>query len=191
MNRSFVPRHVMFALALTLGPGCGRDGFRNLKHAGSLAVEPAIAQVPQTELTEIRDGNGTLVGTESRVIGYQPMVVGFRLTADGKDVDERDFYQLAGDGAAAARIGERRDVGRDMQRAGLGLILAGTAAAIALPILAGVKVAPYAVGQWFLSVPIGLGLFMYGRNRIETYAFDGDAAFAALGQPRAEWLPER
>ena len=47
------------------------------------------------------------------------------------------------------------------------------------------------MGQWFLTFPVGLGLFMFGNRRIDHHALDGATAFKAIGQALAAWLPAR
>jgi hypothetical protein len=176
---------------IVLLASCATDHYAALAHRDSrpekLAVVPTVEQVPKTRVTEIRDANGATVGTAETIVGYRNVISGFSLERGGVDVDEQDFYELARDRDGLDAVARARAKGMWMNRTGLALIVAGTAAAIAVPIVVGREAAPYAVGQWFLSFPIGMGLALFGQRPFDHAVLPATRAFAAIGQPPADW----
>jgi hypothetical protein len=189
----------MLRLFLSLGvaisaiTGCATSHYAGLARgagaepATDLAVEPVTTQVPRTRVTEVRDSNGALVGTEETVLGYREVVSGFALKRGGAAIDEQDFYELARDRDGLDAVARARARGMAMNRTGLALIVASTVAAIAVPIAAGRGTAPYAVGQWFVAFPIGLGLTLFGQRPFDDKVLPVGRAFSALGQSPEPW----
>lgn len=180
-------------LSLPLATACATSGYANLAAQDhpvpepALAVVPTTAQVPETVVTEIKDGNGVRIGSEETIVGYHSVVNGFALHRGDQRVDEQDFYELARDRDGLDAVERARSRGMLMNRAGLALVIAGSAAAIAVPIALGRSAAPYAVGQWFVSFPVGLGLVMFGQRRFEDPILPAERAFQALGQAPEAW----
>lgn len=167
---------------------CATDRYRNLSHSGGkLAVEAVTYDEPIVERSELRDSTGSLVGTQETVVGTKPVVVGYSLQLDKDIIDERDFYQLAGDRNTADAIASARASGKLRNRTGLLMAAASVAAAIAVPVTFGRSTAPYAVGQAFVFTPVGLYLAITGKRRVEEYHYDAAHAFQSLGQQAPEW----
>jgi len=184
------------ALAISTLAGCATSHYAGLARdhvtvpVGALRVAPELTSVPNTRVTEVRDNTGALLGTEETVVGYRKVVTGFTLNRGDTTIDEQDFYELARDRDGLDAVARARARGMRMNRAGIALMIAGTAAAIALPIAAGRGAAPYAVGQWFLSFPIGLGLTLFGQRPFDNKVLPVDRAFGALGHAPEPWAAE-
>lgn len=183
------------ALAISTLAGCATSHYAGLARdhvtvpVGALRVAPELTSVPNTRVTEVRDNTGALLGTEETVVGYRKVVTGFTLNRGDTTIDEQDFYELARDRDGLDAVARARARGMRMNR-GIALMIAGTAAAIALPIAAGRGAAPYAVGQWFLSFPIGLGLTLFGQRPFDNKVLPVDRAFGALGHAPEPWAAE-
>jgi len=181
---------LLIALLVT---GCASSNYAGLANVHHTLLEPALAvapitdDVPDMRVTEVHDSNGALIGTEQTVIGYHKVVSGFALERGDTVIDEQDFYELARDRDGLDAVERARARGMRMNRTGLALIVASTVAAIAVPIAAGRGAAPYAVGQWFVAFPIGLGLTLFGQRPFDSKVLPVKRAFAAINQSPASW----
>ncbi|MDX2088017.1 MAG: hypothetical protein SFX73_09210 [Kofleriaceae bacterium] len=179
---------------LVLTFGCASSSYAGLARRGALPAELEIAatttRVPETVVTEIKNNVGQRVATEETVVGYRDVISGFSLKYAGKQVDEQDFYELAADRDGVDAVERARARGKVMHRAGLFLLAAGSAAAIAVPIAVGSKAAPYAVGQWFLTFPVGLALTVFGARPFSEKVLPARRAFGAIGHEVPEWAEQ-
>jgi len=186
--------HIISILLVCLISGCASNRYAGLAHhaaaPASLAVTPATEQVPQTRVTEYRDEGGRSVGSAETIVGYRTVVTGFLLKRGDAVIDEQDYYELAGDRDAVDLVKRARARGRLMNTAGIATLIAGTAAAIAVPIVVGRSAAPYAVTQWFVSFPVGLALTLFGKARFEKHQLPVTRAFAAIGRAPAPWAEQ-
>ncbi|WP_136934343.1 phage holin family protein [Polyangium fumosum] len=91
--------------------------------------------VTQAKVGEVqhRDSSGRLVGTsslyENQVGSYD--VTRWQVFQGEMNIDDQDFYSIAGDADAAAQIADYRSTGVTMNRVGIGLAIAGGAAMLA------------------------------------------------------------
>lgn len=182
-------RIVLFALATS---GCASSNYRGITDLGgnSLAVTPVIERVPNVRVTELRDSGGVLVGTEQTVTSYRNVTTGYRLELGEEVIDEQDFYHLAGARGAEDAVASARAKGLLMNRVGLGILAGSLVAAIAVPILTDRTMAKYSVGQAFITMPIGLGLAIFGKRRVERKNFSASHAFQAIAAEPPRWAAQ-
>ncbi len=171
---------------------CATSRYAGLAHgqpepASDLSVAPVTEQVPQLRVTELEDAAGVSVGREVTVVGYRTVVAGFSLRKGNENIDEQDYYELARDRDGLDAVERARARGKIMNRTGIALVIAGTASAIAAPIVLGRGAAPYAVGQWFLTFPVGLALTMFGKRPFERHVLPVTRAFGAIDRAPEPW----
>lgn len=174
---------------LVLAAGCASSNYRGLADTGgqALSVSPVVEQVPDVRVTELRDSNGVLVGTEQTVTSYRSVTTGYRLQLGEDVIDEQDFYHLARAQNAEDAVASARAKGLLMNRIGLGILAGSLAAAIAVPILTDRTNAKYSVGQAFITMPIGLALTIFGKRRVEKQNFSATHAFQAIATEPPPW----
>lgn len=178
-------------LPLLLAFGCASSNYAGLARRGAspaeLEIVPTTSRVPDTVITEIKNDVGQRIATEETIVGWYDKVTGFSLQHAGKQIDEQDFYELAGDRNGVDAVERARARGRLMNRAGIFVMAAGTAAAIAVPVTFGRKTLPYAVTQWFFSFSGGLVLAMFGERKFTHTVLPASRAFGAIGHEAPEW----
>jgi len=184
---------------LAIISACASSHYQGLaKHARTLpdpalAVVPVEEQVANTVVTQFKDDGGANIGTAETVTGYRTIITGFALKRGADTIDEQDYYELAQDRDGADRIERARSRGKLMNRAGFALMIASTATAIAVPIALGMNgsvAKSIAVGQWFVSFPVGLGLAIFGARRFDHHLLSAARAFGALGKAPPHWAAE-
>jgi hypothetical protein len=121
------------------------------------------------------------------VTSYRDVTTGYRLELGEDVIDEQDFYHLARARDAEDAVASARAKGLLMNRVGLGILVGSLAAAIAVPILTDRTKAKYSVGQAFITVPIGLGLAIFGQRRVEQQNFSATHAFEAIAAEPPGW----
>lgn len=117
--------------------GCATSGYQKLPPGAPLAVEPIITQVPETVESTLRDDRGVTIATQSTVVGYRPRMTDFRLKQGDREIDEQDFYHLAGDSDAERTIADARSSAKLMNTIGWGVVGACGVAAVSAPIAMG------------------------------------------------------
>jgi hypothetical protein len=182
---------VRIALVL-LVTGCASSNYRGIADTGgkALSVTPVVEQVPNVRVTEVRDSNNVLLGTEQTVTSYRNVTTGYQLELGGDVIDEQDFYHLARARDAEDAVASARAKGLLMNRIGLGILVGSLTAAIAVPILTDRTKAKYSVGQAFITMPIGLGLAIFGKRRVEQQNFSASHAFQAIAAEPPSWAAQ-
>jgi hypothetical protein len=189
--RADICRYAAVALVASLG-GCASSNYKGIADTGgrALAVAPEVARVPDVRVTELRDDSGSLVGTQETVTGYHSVTSGYSLKLGEDLVDEQDFYHLAHDRNGEDAVASARTKGLLMNRVGLGIMIASAATAIAVPILTDRTMAKYSVGQAFITAPIGLGLTLFGKRRVEQKQFSAAHAFGSIQTEPPAWATQ-
>jgi hypothetical protein len=180
------------ALLLLFASACASSNYRGIADTGgkSLAVVPVVERVPNVRVTEVRNSSGVLVGTEQTVTSYRNVTTGYRLELGEDVIDEQDFYHLARARDAEDAVASARAKGVLMNRVGIGILLGSLATAIAVPILTDRTMAKYSVGQAFITMPIGLGLTIFGKRRVERQNFSATHAFQAIAAEPPGWAAQ-
>lgn len=177
-------------LCAVASSACAHSHYRALPPGAPLAVVPVMSKVPITRDTYVTDASGVPIATETTVLGYKDVVSGFAFKQGDDYIDEQDFYRLAKDRDGLDAVERARKTGRFRNRLGIGLMIASTATAIAVPIAAGRSTAPYAIGQWFVAFPVGLGLTFFGKRPFDSHVLPANRAFQALGDTPPVWAAQ-
>ena len=179
---------------LFLVTACASSDYAGLAHHATTLPDPTlqvtanVVDVPDTTVTHYKDESGANLGTAETVTGYHSEITGFSLRRGKELIDEQDFYELAKDRDGYDAVSRARSRGMVMNRLGFALVIAGTAAAIAVPVAGAPSLAKsVAVGQWFVSFPIGLALAIVGEHKFSHPILKAARAFTAIGQTPPSW----
>jgi len=160
----------------------------------TLSVAPVREQIADTVVTQYKDDNGANIASAETITGYHTVTSGFALQRGGETIDEQDYYELAKDRDGFDAIERARTRGKIMNRLGYALIIAGTATAIAVPVALGTEgstiVKALAVGQWFVSFPVGLAFAIVGAHKFDHHVLSVARAFSAIGQTPPHWADQ-
>jgi hypothetical protein len=132
------------------------------------------------------DKNGVVVGytdlTQDRVVGRERYVAGFDLVRGEELLDERDYYHLAGDDAAAKEIDDYRARGMTYNHVGLALLAVG-AVGVGMMVSGNDGLAKVGTPMFAIGMPVGGILAIMGRHRMEGHHMPLERALEAVGQP--------
>ena len=168
--------------------GCAHSGYQALEPNNlPLTIAPVYDDVPRVRETQFTKPDGTSAGTASTIVGYDKVLADFTYKRGDDIIDEQDFYHLAKDRDGLDAVERARSTGMLMNRAGIGLMAASVAFAIGLPIATSRENAKYSVGQAFITVPVGLGLCLFGKRRLDHHVLDASRGFRALAEQPPGW----
>ena len=132
------------------------------------------------------DQNGVVVGhtdlTQDRVVGRERYVAGFDLVRGDELLDERDYYHLAGDDAAAKEIDAYRARGLTYNHVGLALLAVG-AVGVGMMVSGNDGLAKVGTPMFAIGMPVGGILAIMGMNRMKGHHMTLERALDAVGQP--------
>jgi hypothetical protein len=167
---------------------CAHSGYQGLEpNDVAVKIAPVYDDVPRVRETQFTNADGTAAGTATTVVGYNRVLADFEYTRGSDVIDEQDFYHLAKDRDGLDAVEHARSVGLMMNRVGIGMIAASIAVAILVPVATGRENAKYSVGQAFITAPIGLGLALFGKRRLDHHVLDADRGFRALAMQPPAW----